>query len=87
MKHQEGVIEHLKFFCSIVTWVISNEGWGQFDTLKLTELARKQDPTRLIDHASGWHDQKGGDFKSPHVYFKKVKLKMGILFLNGAERN
>lgn len=73
--HQEKVIDHLKFFCSIVMWVISNEGWGQFDTLELSEKARKQDPTRLIDHASGWHDQKGFDFKSPHVYYKKIKIK------------
>lgn len=73
--HQKEVIKHLKPFCSIVTWVISNEGWGQFDTLKLTEMARQQDPSRLIDHASGWHDQKGGDFKSVHVYFKKIRLK------------
>lgn len=73
--HQQSVIEHLDFFVSIVVWVISNEGWGQFDTLHLTQLARKQDLTRWIDHASGWHDQKGGDFNSPHVYYKKIRLK------------
>lgn len=74
IKHQKGVINHLKFFCSVVTWVISNEGWGQFDTLQLTEMAREQDSTRLIDHVSGWHDQGGGDFKSPHVYYKPIRL-------------
>ena len=35
---------------------------------------QKIDRTRLFDHASGWHDQKIGDFKSLHVYFQKVKL-------------
>ena len=27
-----------------------------------------------MDHASGWHDQGGGDINSMHVYFKKVRL-------------
>lgn len=75
IRHQHKVIDQLKFFCCIGVWVISNEGWGQFDSLKLAQLAREQDKTRLIDHASGWHDQKGGDFKSPHVYYKKIRLK------------
>jgi hypothetical protein len=26
-----------------------------------------------VDHASGWYDQGSGDFKSLHVYFKKLK--------------
>ncbi len=30
-------------------------------------------PARLVDHASGWFDQGGGDFKSSHIYFKKLK--------------
>ena len=33
------------------------------------------DPTRPIDHASGWHDQGGGDLKSRHVYYRPVRLK------------
>ncbi|MEG1016973.1 MAG: hypothetical protein RSE36_04100 [Oscillospiraceae bacterium] len=33
------------------------------------------DATRTIDHASGWHDQKIGDIKSLHVYFKKYRFK------------
>ena len=32
-------------------------------------------PPRTIDHASGWHDQKIGDTKSLHVYFKKYDFK------------
>ena len=59
---------------SIATWVIFNEGWGQFDANKMTDYARTLDNTRVIDQASGWHDQGGGDIKSLHVYFKKVKL-------------
>ena len=59
---------------SISTWVIFNEGWGQFDANKMTDYTRTLDSTRFIDQASGWHDQGGGDIRSLHVYFKKVHL-------------
>lgn len=58
-------------FPCISTWVIFNEGWGQFDSKKLTKMFRELDPSRLIDSASGWFDRKQGDFKSEHNYFDK----------------
>lgn len=58
---------------SIVIWTIFNEGWGQFDSVKLTNFVKSLDPTRLIDSASGWFDQKTGDFNSVHRYFRKLK--------------
>ncbi|MDE6880732.1 MAG: glycoside hydrolase family 2 [Oscillospiraceae bacterium] len=60
---------------SVAVWVPFNEGWGQFDSLQATQLLWELDPTRLVDHASGWHDQGGGDFKSRHVYFRPVRLR------------
>ncbi len=54
----------------IVLWVIFNEGWGQFDAAKTMDYLLSLDDTRLIDHASGWHDQGVGQLKSLHVYFK-----------------
>lgn len=59
----------------ISTWVPFNEAWGQFDANKVAQRTKLYDPTRLVDHASGWHDQGGGDFQSLHVYFKKVNFK------------
>ncbi len=59
---------------SIATWVIFNEGWGQFDTNRITKLVRKADKTRLIDQASGWFDQGMGDIKSIHNYFFPLRL-------------
>ncbi len=59
----------------IVSWVPFNEGWGQFDALKACSMARELDSTRLIDHASGWHDQGGGDFKSVHIYFRRLTFR------------
>lgn len=60
---------------SIITWVLFNEGWGQFDAEEVTDLAREADPYRLIDQASGWFDQGGGDFRSIHNYFFKLRFR------------
>ncbi len=68
-------VELLRNTVSLAVWVPFNEGWGQFDSLMATQTLWEQDPTRLVDHASGWHDQGGGDFKSRHVYFRPVRLK------------
>ena len=59
----------------IAMWVPFNEGWGQFDAARIAEKIANADPTRTIDHASGWHDQKIGETKSLHVYFKKYVFK------------
>ena len=60
---------------SIAVWVPFNEGWGQFDAFRISQTLKKMDPSRLVDHASGWHDQGGGDFHSPHIYYKKYRLR------------
>ena len=58
----------------IVLWTIFNEAWGQFDAKEIYEKLKLIDSTRLYDHASGWHDQGSGDFKSMHIYKWKVKV-------------
>ena len=58
----------------IVLWTIFNEAWGQFDAKEIYEKLRLVDPTRLYDHASGWHDQGSSDVKSMHIYKWKVKV-------------
>ncbi|MDF2538678.1 MAG: hypothetical protein K0S76_1699 [Herbinix sp.] len=68
-------VTHLYNCPSIVVWVPFNEGWGQFDAENATVSIREADKTRLIDHASGWFDQKKGDFKSIHNYFHKLEVK------------
>ena len=62
------LIEHLRGHPSVVCWVIFNEAWGQYDTDRIEAWVRRLDPTRLIDAASGWYDQGGGDFRSRHRY-------------------
>lgn len=63
----------LKNVPSVVVWVPFNEGWGQFDALDAVARIRAIDQDRVIDHASGWHDQGGGDLRSFHVYFRRVR--------------
>jgi len=38
---------------SIVTWVLFNEKWGQYDQERLTKWVKSYDPTRLVNGHSG----------------------------------
>ena len=69
-------MEHLHSVPSLAVWVPFNEGWGQFDAARIAALVKEKDPTRPVDHASGWFDQKGGDFRSIHNYFRPLKVKL-----------
>ncbi len=69
----DTLIDVLYNTVSIAVWVPFNEGWGQFDSLKAVDFIKERDTTRIIDHASGWHDQGGGDLISKHTYFIKLK--------------
>ena len=74
-KDLQGMIEQLYNYPSIAVWVPFNEGWGQFDAAKATELIRSLDSTRLVNEACGWFDQQGGDMYSIHNYIRKLKVK------------
>jgi len=52
----------------IVMWVPYNEGWGQWDTARIVNLIKKQDPSRLVDNTSGWSDRGVGDVNDMHKY-------------------
>lgn len=75
VREMKETIRILKGHPSIGTWVIFNEGWGQFQTEALTRIAKEEDPSRFIDAASGWFDQGGGDLQSVHNYFFKLKVR------------
>ncbi len=53
---------------SIIMWIPYNEGWGQWDTERITDLIKKYDPTRLVNSASGWTDRGCGDVLDIHSY-------------------
>lgn len=69
----QGMIDHLYNAACIAAWVPFNESWGQFKAWEIAKWVKSCDPTRLVDHASGWFDQGGGDFLSKHIYFKPLK--------------
>lgn len=74
LRECRGTVAHLRDHPSVVTWVLFNEGWGQFDALACAEEVRLLDPTRPIDATSGWYDQGGGDFQSVHNYFRPLRV-------------
>ncbi len=53
---------------SVVVWVLFNEGWGEYNTQRLTQRLKALDPSRLVDDASGWADARVGDILDFHVY-------------------
>ena len=62
------IINQFKSFQSIVVWVPFNEAWGQFDTKKVVEFTRAQDPTRLVNESSGGNYYFAGDIIDIHHY-------------------
>ena len=74
-KELEATVEALRAHPSIGCWVPFNEGWGQFDACAATAKLRALDPGRLVDEASGWYDQGGGDVDSRHNYFYPLRVK------------
>jgi beta-galactosidase/beta-glucuronidase len=63
-----AMVENLISYPSVIAWVPFNEGWGQFDTIRIANLFKAWDPTRLVDDASGWNDRGVGDVFDRHAY-------------------
>jgi hypothetical protein len=64
---QALIQQHRNHPC-ILMWVVFNEGWGQHDTVALTQWVKELDPDRLVDSASGWFDRGCGDVRDLHQY-------------------
>ncbi len=68
------MIDQLKGITSIVQWVPFNEGWGEYDAGRITDLVRSIDNTRLVNHNSGSNccvsdpDPGNGDVIDDHHY-------------------
>ncbi|MBQ4282672.1 MAG: glycoside hydrolase family 2 [Lachnospira sp.] len=82
--HMKETLEHLYNHPCIVVYTIFNEGWGQFDSDRMYEVAKSVDGSRLYDSTSGWFAQEKSDFDSEHIYFrtKKIKVKDRPVFLS-----
>ena len=75
LKEMQNTIRYLYNVPSIATWVLFNEGWGQFNAAGATVMARELDNTRPIDQASGWFDEGSGDYRSVHNYFRPLTVE------------
>jgi beta-galactosidase/beta-glucuronidase len=67
-KELKAMVDHLHNSPSIVTWVLFNEGWGQYDTPRLAKWVKDYDPSRLLDATTGWTDRGVGDMIDIHQY-------------------
>ncbi|CAF2873274.1 unnamed protein product [Rotaria sp. Silwood2] len=71
----KAMIDFLSFHPSIIIWILFNEGWGQYDTIRLTKWLQSYDEDRLIDSASGWQDRTNiGHIRDIHDYTKNILL-------------
>jgi beta-galactosidase/beta-glucuronidase len=68
------MIDRLYSHPSIVTWVVHNEGWGQYDNPRMAAWVKGLDPSRVINAVTGWNDQGAGDFYDIHTYEEEPKL-------------
>lgn len=55
-------------FPSIVVWVPFNEAWGQFKTAEIVNWTMKEDPSRLVNTASGGNFEPVGHIIDLHNY-------------------
>lgn len=68
-----ATVRHLKGYGCIVYYTVFNEGWGQFDSVRVTDILRHLDPNKVYDTASGWFKQDDMEVDSDHFYFHKIK--------------
>lgn len=62
------MIDRLKFYSCITTWVVFNEGWGQHNTKEIVEKVMDYDKSRIIDGVTGWTDRGVGHMYDVHNY-------------------
>ena len=67
-------VELLGNVVSLAVWTPFNEGWGQFDANAVAREVARLDPTRQVNHTSGWVDQGGGDLRSFHSYLRPFTM-------------
>lgn len=67
-KEWKSIMEALHNYPSIVVWVPFNEAWGQFKTKEITEWTMQNDPSRLVNSASGGNFLKTGHILDIHNY-------------------
>jgi beta-galactosidase/beta-glucuronidase len=67
-KEWKEIMDYLYSYPSIVIWVPFNEAWGQFKTAEIAQWTKSQDPSRLVNPASGGNFYQTGDLLDLHNY-------------------
>ncbi len=73
-----AIMEDLHNFPSIVVWVPFNEGWGQFKTKDIVQVTQQQDPSRLVNSASGGNFEPVGHIIDLHNYPEPLMPDPGL---------
>lgn len=73
--HMKDTLHDLYNHPCIIGYTIFNEGWGQFESDRMYEIAKSIDSTRFYDATSGWFAQTKSDLDSEHIYFRAEKLR------------
>ena len=68
MSELKDIIDQLMPYPCISTWVLFNEGVGQFNTEEIAEWTKEYDPTRYVNAASGGNFYYTGDMLDSHHY-------------------
>ncbi|HWJ90673.1 MAG TPA: glycoside hydrolase family 2 TIM barrel-domain containing protein [Flavisolibacter sp.] len=63
-----AIMQALHNFPCIVVWVPFNEAWGQFKTKEIVQWTMQQDPSRLVNQASGGNFEDAGHLMDLHNY-------------------
>lgn len=74
-KHMVDTLNDLYNHPCIIGYTIFNEGWGQFESDRMYDVAKGVDPTRFYDSTSGWFAQTKSDVDSEHIYFRTEELR------------
>lgn len=72
--HMKNTLHDLYNHPCIIGYTIFNEGWGQFESDRMYEIAKSIDSTRFYDATSGWFAQSKSDLDSEHIYFRAEEL-------------
>lgn len=73
-QHMRDTLHDLYNHPCIIGYTIFNEGWGQFESDRMYEIAKHIDPSRFYDATSGWFAQLKSDVDSEHIYFRAEEL-------------
>src|SRR4029078_8796804 len=69
-----AMVDQLRSVTSIIGGGVFNEGWGEYDTRRVANAVKAEDPTRMVNANSGVNccksrpDSMAGDIYDEHTY-------------------